>query len=220
MISTRHRPATRSALPNPKTISGSRKPGCREPPTDGNRELRSPATGAPGHRQPIPARPASVSREVSPSVDENRTAQLRRKGLPVRDVAHSRRVPAGGQDGALAVPSGQRMRDPGSLPQQRVSGAGVRAATGAKCLRFNRVTPETYRRDLSPFRSPPGGRRRFRVRAARSAIPRRLALPWPAGSHACGLVECSGAPMLGTTSDDVSWPISAALFNCRCSRPR
>jgi len=33
LISTRHRPATRSALPNPKTISGSRKPGCREPPT-------------------------------------------------------------------------------------------------------------------------------------------------------------------------------------------
>ena len=122
MISTRHRPATRSALPNPKTISGSRKPGCREPPTDGNRELRSPATGAPGHRQPIPARPASVSREVSPSVDENRTAQLRRKGLPVRDVAHSRRVPAGGQDGALAVP---QVRGCETLVHCRSSGSVV-----------------------------------------------------------------------------------------------
>ncbi len=35
----------------------------------------------------------------------------------------------------------------------------------------------------------------------------------------CGFMELSGAPMLGITCDDVSWPISGALLNRRCSGP-
>jgi hypothetical protein len=104
------------------------------------------------------------------------------------------------------------------------------AAAGQWCR-----SPSGYGRKVSAVQSSYAGNvqarpQPFPLSAGRATkVPRScstISHPSPASSSLARWIarlrfgEVFGAPMLGTTSDDVSWLISAALFNCRCSRPR